>query len=153
MGQSSSVDVLQPNMVECREEVGTSDTQELAVSQNTSLVRNKALVLNPNKMSLLSLIMNDGGQIRSLSPSQLIIDIDGQTMVIIFTQDMALYNKHVKLPEHARLSEHVARWRTYLINWDVSSTALMISNVPTIIAFGSVSVLFQNPNNTQLVCM
>ena len=61
-------------------------------------------------------------------------------MIISCTQNIGLYREclHKSIDE---VPEGVAVWRDYLISLGISSTIVMIDDVPTIVAFGGVSVL------------
>lgn len=125
---------------------GTNNVlSELVALQSTQLVLNYT--------SLLSAMIHDGGQIRSLSSRHLIIEIQGQTITIIFTNDVAFFTKHAHLSEYVQTPAHIARWREHLIALGIDSTSAMINDTPIVIAFGSVSVLFQTPFSNMLVCV
>lgn len=133
-----------PHMVGSAEAVDIGVSCELVASQSMvhPLLYDKQLVFN--WMSFLSSVMHNGGQITSMSSSRVIIEMQGQTITILFTQDIGFFircshNIHDKIPAH------IARWREHLIALGIHSTPAMIDGVPTIIAFGNVS-------GTMLVC-
>ena len=140
-------------MVECSEAADTSDSTELAglpTSTNDPLIHDEELVTDLMEL-LWSSLIRSGGRATLLSPNQWIVDMHGQTMIIVLTKDLAVYSKHLHKSAD-RVPECVARWRDHLMSLGVSSTITMIHNIPTIIAFGGVSVLLPTSSHNYLVC-
>ena len=140
-------------MVECSEAVDTSDATELvglSSSTDDPLVYDKESVTNLMRL-LWSSLIRSGGRAKLLSPNKWIIDIHGKTMIIVLTKDLAVYSKHLHKSAN-RVPECVARWRNHLMSLGVSSITTMMHDIPTIIAFGGVSVLLPTSSNNYLVC-
>lgn len=138
----------QPYMVESSEAVDTDSLTELAGLQNSTIPVpvscDRELVVNHS--SLLSLLIGSGARVKVWSSNQVIVDIHGRTIVFRFTQDNAFYKECSR--KAVELSDSVARWRQYLTSWGIHSTAIMANDVPTIVVFGSVSILSSTSLNS-----
>ena len=143
----------QPRVVQCSEAVDTGDLTELAglpTSTSDPLVHEKESVTNLMGL-LLSSMISGGGRAELLSTNQWIIKIHGQTLIIVLTKNIAIYSKHLRKSADV-VPECVAGWRNHLMSLGVSSTTTMMHDIPTIIAFGGVSVLLPTSSNNYLVC-
>ena len=150
--QTSVDESVQSHMVEHSEAVdNTSDSTELVGLHNStvSLSRDERMVINP--LSLLSLLFNSGGQVKSLTSSRAIVDIRGQTIVIVFTQDKASFKDYSR--KSVALPESIAKLRDYLISWGVHSIPAMAGDVPIIVIFGSPMVVSSTSIHSILVCI
>lgn len=129
---SPAVACSQPHMVECSEAVDTSNSTELVGLPSTTNPQ-----FNDTELAIRSLLaplmIYSGGQIESVSSSRVIIKIDRQTIVIVFTQDTAVYEDCLQRSKGIELPDCVAKCQNYLATLNVPSAAVMIHNVPTIV--------------------
>ena len=130
--QSLVAECSQPHTVECSEAVNTGSSSELAGLQSTTNSRlHEELVACHIQSLLLSLLINSGGQITSVLPNQVTIDVHRQK--IILTSDRAFFEECLHNGKRVGLPDCVASLRDYLTGRDVHSTAMMIDNTPTVI--------------------
>ena len=138
------------SVVQCSEDADPGHTAELVGLPRSSIPLEYDWEFAAEHIRLLlSSIARSGGRIHSLLPNVWTIDICGQTMMISCTQNIGCYRAclHKSIDE---VPESVAMWRDYLISLGLSSTTVMIDGVPTIVAFGGVSVLASGDDS--LVC-
>ena len=145
--QSLVAECSQPHMIECSEAVDTGSSSELVGLQSatTSQIHNEWIAFSIK--SLLSLLINNGGQITSVLPTMVTIDIHGQKFIL--TSDPAYYEKCLRSGKHDGLPDCVARYRDYLTAPGVHSTTMMIDNAPTVVGL---LLLPTSINNNILVC-
>lgn len=129
------------SIVECSEAADTGHSAEIVGLPRVMIpsVYDWEFAINHIRL-ILSSITTNGGIIQPLLPNVCNIGINGQTMMLSCTQSIALYRAclHKSID---KVPEHVARWRDYLTSVGISSSTIMIDDVPTIVAFGGVSVL------------
>ena len=118
-------------MDKCSEAVDASNSTELVIPGTTNpSFLDKELIANHIKLLLSSL--KNVGDIKS---TQVIINVHGQTIVIILTQDNAFYEDRLRKGRSIELPDYVASCHDYLSSRGVPSAmhALMINNEPTIV--------------------
>ena len=137
----------QPHMVECTEAVDTSGPSELVQSQSSTMLQShKELIAK--YIELLSSMISRGGQITSVSPTQVTIVIHGQKLVL--TTDNSFYKECLRKGDGVTFPSFVARHRDYLTAWNIPYTATMINNTPTVVAL---LLLPPSSDDSTLVCI
>ena len=128
------------SIVQCSEEADPGHTAELVGLPRSTIPLVYDWEFAINQITLLLSSIAGSGRIQSLLPNVWTIDICGQTMMISCTQNIGCYRAclYKSIDE---VPESVAMWRHYLTSLGLSSTTVMIDDVPTIVAFGGVSVL------------
>ena len=146
--QSSVAECSQPHMVECTEAVDSSNSTKLVGVQSTPLTSHLLEEwIAYHIKSLLSTLISSGGKIASVLPTQVIIDIHGQKIILI--TDPVLYEEGLHNGKCVGLPDCVARHRGHLTCLDVHPTTVMIDNAPTVIGL---LLLPASINSDILVC-
>ena len=138
----------QPHMVECTEAVDTRGPSELVQSQSSTMLQSHKELIAKYIEFLLSSMIASGGQITSVSPTQVTIVIHGQKLVL--TTDNSFYKECLRKGDGVTFPNFVARYRDYLTAWNIPFTATMINNTPTVVAL---LLLPPSSDDSTLVCI
>ena len=127
-------------MVECSEAADTGTSSELVGLQSTTSSQLHNEWIADYIKSLMSLLFSNGGQITSLLPTRVTIDINGQK--IILTSDPGFYQMCLRHSKSVGPPDCVAICRDYLTAPGVHSTIVMIDNAPTVVGLLLLPVTF-----------